>query len=111
MNIPPPPRVRLSAPEPPPPRPKARTIELPVKVTLDNALLTIRAEHGKLTPAVVLEVARAEDHPLLVIGYRQRIDMATADTIRNHFAATLPGVEIVIVDDITSMVVYRPARD
>lgn len=32
--------------------------------SLRDELLAIRAEHGKLTPAVVVEAAGAEDHPL-----------------------------------------------
>jgi hypothetical protein len=33
-------------------------------VNLRDELLTIREQHGKLTPQLVLETARLEDHPL-----------------------------------------------
>lgn len=51
---------------------------------LRDELLAIRAEHGKLTPALVVEEAAAEDHPLhnrfewddAVAGHKYRLTQA-----------------------------------
>lgn len=56
---------------------------------LRSELLAIRAEHGRLTPHVVVEVAAAEDHPLhgrfewddSVAGHKYRLQQAR-DLIR-----------------------------
>lgn len=44
----------------------------------------------------------------LVLGYEKRLSVQEADAIIGHFAAKLPGVEIVLVDQIAHMAVYRP---
>jgi hypothetical protein len=43
----------------------------------------------------------------LVLGYEKRLSVQEADAITGHFAARLPGVEIVLVDQIAHMAVYR----
>ena len=44
----------------------------------------------------------------LVIAVSRPLDMATADRIKQRFEASLPGVEIVLVE-ATALVVYRPS--
>jgi hypothetical protein len=51
---------------------------------LRTELLTIREQHGRLTPAIVVEAAQAEDHPLhsrfewddAVAGHKYRLQQA-----------------------------------
>lgn len=51
---------------------------------LKDELLAIRAEHGQLTPALIVETAEAEDHPLhsrfewddSVAGHKYRLSQA-----------------------------------
>jgi hypothetical protein len=44
----------------------------------------------------------------LVLGFRKPLGMAEVDRIKQRVAENLPGVEVVIVDDITGMAVYKP---
>ena len=44
----------------------------------------------------------------LVLGYAMPLSAYHADVIKARFAEILPDVEIVLVDQITSMAVYRP---
>jgi hypothetical protein len=71
----------------------ARTVEVPVKLTLDNAW-----------------VVRPGDK--LVLGYsRSVISEHDAAMLRERIAERLPGVDLVIITDVTHMAVYKPADD
>jgi hypothetical protein len=70
----------------------AKTIELPVKVTLDNAWLV-----------------RPGDK--LVLGFAYCVGAAEAADIAAKVSAELPGVDVTVIDNLAHMAVYRPKED
>jgi hypothetical protein len=67
----------------------ARTVSLPVKLELTNAWVVQPGDK-------------------LVLAYAHRVSPADADAIKQYCAQKLPGVEIVIVDGLAHMAVYKP---
>lgn len=49
-----------------------------------------------------------KDGDTLVLGFTGRIDPIQARVIRERFAELLPGVQVVVLDNVAHIAVYRP---
>jgi hypothetical protein len=47
----------------------------------------------------------------LILGFTGHINMAEAQRVRERFAELLPGVTVVVLDQVTQVVVYRPDEE
>lgn len=65
------------------------TAKIPVEIQLNNAWLI-----------------RPGDK--LVIGFGSTLDQEAVDQIRERIGGQLPGVEIVVIDQVAAMTAYRP---